>query len=145
MQLNLTEKQYATLVKLVYLGNWLANSHRTPDEELAEFSRVEDLVYAASAGCPGMEGIERYEDGSYGPTAAFEDAILPLIDDYDDGCFWSELSYRLACRDLCETVGEDAAKAMVSEERSDLIAGYEERYMREFVDHGLDNLRLVKI
>ncbi len=41
MQIKLNEKQYKTLLKLMYLGEWMINSHKTKDDE--EFKEIDDL------------------------------------------------------------------------------------------------------
>lgn len=146
MRIDLSEDQYRTLIKLAFLGNWLANAWRTSDREyLHEYEEVEQLIYA-QAGALGEEmGLKRSEDGEYFPLDRLEEVLLPLIEAYDDDCFWTNLVERLAQRDLEEMLGAEGIKRMPSEERDDAFCRFAEKYGREFDEFGLDNLRLVKI
>ncbi|MCX6568118.1 MAG: hypothetical protein NT147_03590 [Candidatus Aminicenantes bacterium] len=47
MNIPLTKEQLATLIKLVYLGNRMANDWRT-DDVIEEYDEIESLVLAAA-------------------------------------------------------------------------------------------------
>ena len=44
IKLELSREEYRNLLKLVYLGHWVANSHR--DEPVAELDEAENLIYS---------------------------------------------------------------------------------------------------
>ena len=145
MQLNLTPKQYAILIKLVYLGNLVVNSRLSPDERLPEFGEVEKLVYTQAGGLAEEMGLRRDETGRLLLSASLEEELTQIIDDYEEECFWDQLSQRLAYRDLLEELGEEALEKMPPRERAEALYRREERYDREFEESGLEDLRLIKI
>ncbi len=146
IQINFTPEQYKTLVKLVYLGNWLANANNDAGNINEEFQELEKFVYAqaALAGISADTGLVP-DDGEYFPSKELEDDLQQLVDEYEDSAFWDNLASRLAYRDLIEEFGERAVEEMGPERRVAALGRHEERYNQEFEEFGLDNLRLVKI
>jgi len=49
INLNLTAAEFENLVKLVYMGNWVANATREPGEEIKKFAVVEQAVLKCAA------------------------------------------------------------------------------------------------
>ena len=45
MDIPFTKEQYHELLKIAYLGGWLANSRKTEDE-LNDISRIEQHIYS---------------------------------------------------------------------------------------------------
>lgn len=45
MKIELTKQQYETLLELMYLGNWMANSHRTTDL-ISRYEEMEQLIHS---------------------------------------------------------------------------------------------------
>ena len=43
--IGLTRKQFKALLKVVYLGNWVANAYRTEDMQ-KEYERIEDYIFS---------------------------------------------------------------------------------------------------
>lgn len=70
--------------------------------------------------------------------------IYDKIQQYEKLTFWHELPYRLAERDLEETLNEDDLMAMSIEEELDMEMNIQKKYEQEFRENGLQNLRLVK-
>ena len=67
----------------------------------------------------------------------YQDHIL----DYDDHIFWDELAERLALRDLARQQGVDE-EHLAPDEDVRALRLLEERYQREFEDHGLDQIEI---
>ncbi|TSC74095.1 MAG: hypothetical protein G01um101433_1108, partial [Parcubacteria group bacterium Gr01-1014_33] len=96
--IELTRKQYAALLKAVYLGNWIANAYRDggPLDPLAE--EYEEILHFVFSQAPRF-GLEKYasrEPGTgdaYHPTRLFEEGtdVRKILDAYDDVMFWDEL------------------------------------------------------
>jgi hypothetical protein len=142
MNIELTKEQLETLVKLVYLGNWMANSWRTEDVK-EEFDEIESLVLAEGA----KNGLEDYvefdeEDRKAFPSAELEEKMGEMIDFYNDNTFWDQLIYRMADRDYARKYGEDALDDLTSEKGMEREKPLIEKYEKEFNEHGLDRLEV---
>ena len=70
MTLELDKKQYENLLKLVSLGNAMANSYR--EETIEEFQGIFDLLYSKAEEAGLGEIVEKDEEGSFFPTEDFE-------------------------------------------------------------------------
>ncbi len=134
MNLELSEDQFMTLMELVYLGGWMANANRAPEEEISRFEEMEDQIYAI-AGEAGMTRDVCLDEHIHGylPSQEFEKRLDAYIAEYDEATFKEELAYRLAHRDLLEAYGSAA------ETLPDPLL---ERYRAEISAHGVDRLRL---
>ncbi|MCU6713290.1 hypothetical protein M6D81_31850 [Paenibacillus sp. J5C_2022] len=140
MKLELSEAQYRALTKLVFLGNWIANSTKLKDEQNLEMEELEQLIYSYSYEFEMNDLIEFDEKfNEYFPTRKFEEQLENFIDDYDNFNFWQELSSRLARRDLINEIGPVSKLTDRHKEREFEI---EETYENEFEKNGLKNLVL---
>lgn len=146
MQIELTKKQYEQLLKLVYLGNWMANAHRAGSEEIKDFSILESYIFSYAKGV----GLEKYVDDEpiggmkYFPTADFEELVDGLKDEYDEDTFWDELSDRLGERDFFRKYGEEKIKKMSRDERFYKLYECIDEYGDEFFKHGLERIEIKK-
>ena len=120
MKIAFTKKQFENLLKMVYLGNWMANAHRTDDT----IEKYEDLEYyifsfAKDFGFKEYADDEKVGDGKFYPTCVFEEEtdINKLHDEYDNDTFWNEIVDRLAERDFVRKYGIDKIQKMSREER----------------------------
>ncbi len=139
-----TQRQYELLLKLVYLGNWMVNSHRPPEEEETEYKDLAEFLYS-SAKEFGLENLVAREGKSIGPSQELEeDAELNgFMDDYNENCFWGELSDRLASRDAIRSCGEVAFEEMDPVEKFNLVCAFEEGYQEYFDKHGLEKVSCI--
>ena len=144
MELKLSKRQYETLLRLVYLGNAVANDYRTDDID-AETDELESYVFgkAHDAGLGKYAEFDEAEGRTY-PTQAAEEAWNPDLDDYRNDVFWDELEYRLADRDLNERYGEGYDKTMEMAEIERLENELVEKYYQEFAKNGVTNLIVVR-
>ena len=60
MEIKLTKDQYAQLMRLVYLGNWVVNGFHTDDID-EESDALEDYVYSKARDF-GLEKITYYDE-----------------------------------------------------------------------------------
>jgi len=144
VKIDFTKDQYEDLVKLVYLGVWIINSHRT-DDIVEKYEELEQYLLSFS----GDSGTERFvefdaEHDSFFPSGAFEEDedIERYREEYDEYTFWDELIYRLARRDLIRTYGEAAVFTMTADELIDKEQPFIEKYEDEFEKNGIDNLEV---
>ncbi|TAK56909.1 MAG: hypothetical protein EPO24_10490 [Bacteroidetes bacterium] len=141
--ITLTPQQYKNLVKTMYLGEWLINSWRMPDDTEKEIEAVEQVVYK-HAGEAGLSDWIEYDDTLHlsFPTLDMEEELMPYIDDYNEENFWDDLLENLANRDFLWTYGEEKILAMTNEERLTLSSPFHERYHNEFTEHGIERLHI---
>lgn len=146
MKINLTKNDYRTLLDLLYLGNWILQSHDVDqDPQKAKYLTLEQKFLALAAEF-GFGHLVEYDEElkEYFPTKAFEDKsmVMPAIYAYDNDTFWEELGDRLALRDLIRQEGEDRVQAMELKERFEKLAPFLEKYHEEFEQHGLDRISI---
>ena len=143
MNIELTKEQLESLVKLVYLGSWVANSWRTEEELPEDLVEVETIVLTAAA----RNGLGDYVDideveGTVFPSAELDEKMNETIDSYNDHTFWDEIIYRMAERDLIRLHGEDVLDELDTEGGRIKERPFLEKYEKEFYDNGLDRLEI---
>lgn len=145
MTIELTPAQYNSLLKLVYLGEWMANGIRT-EEERDERSHQAAQHFYSYAQEAGMEDRVEYDKGllQYLPTQQLDEDpdVARFREEYDAEIFWDELIERLAMRDFMSMYGDQQWLGSSVPETNDLQSGFIERYAAEFEKHGVDNLVL---
>lgn len=147
MKIDLTKKQFEDLMKLVYLGNWMANAIRT-DDRIKKYEDLQSHVfsYAKDLGFDEYVDDEDSNDGVFYPTRFFEEdtEVDQLRTEYDEDAFWSELPNRLGERDFYKKYTEKELKKMSREEyflkMQECIIKWEE----ELEKNGIDRLGIVK-
>lgn len=147
VEIKLEKDDFDRLIKLVFLGNWLANLYREPAERLKEFDTLEQQLYSTAK----ENGFEHYfkSDGASKQLMPSEDFVLKtnllkLIDDYNEETFWNELAHRLAVRDLLQKYSEDDLDKMSTEEYQKNRQPFCDKYFNEFETNGLENLVISK-
>lgn len=148
MRIEFTKDQLKQLLQLSYLGNWLANAHRTGEKDDPRVGKFDKLLsvllsYAPDAGVP--QWVDE-KGRTPKPAQTLEDnaEIVQLIEEYDDDAFWEELSLRLAHRDFERLYGICPDEVTLDAEMEEVLHELEERYEREFEAHGLDRLEAMK-
>lgn len=147
MSMELTKEQFLSLLKAVYLGNWLANAHRDggpEDAREAEYSEIEHLVFsfAERFGFGRYAENEATERGEFYPTRAFEDetGVDELIAEYDEETFWDELPERLGLRDFHRRYSEEEIERMSGDERFERIGECVGAWLDEIDENGIMRL-----
>jgi hypothetical protein len=142
-KIELTSDQYKNLLRLVYLGHWMSNSHR--DDPIVELDAAENLLYsfASEFGCESFVDCDTKFNRFY-PSFEFETEMDPYIQEYDDYTFWDELAWHMADRDFEKKYDAAQTLVMTTEEilrEKDTIV---EKYYTEFDQNGVDNLVIKK-
>ncbi|MDA8099876.1 MAG: hypothetical protein M0042_09635 [Nitrospiraceae bacterium] len=149
MKIELSKTEFRDLLDLLYIADWVLTAHHDEDEPdneryLALLQKVYGLAEREGFGAL----VERSSDGTrLFPTAELEEhsEASSRIDAFTDSSFWDELMYRLAERDAANQAGGwDQLRAMSAEERAKIEEPIEERYVKEFTEHGLDNIAVVE-
>ena len=133
MQIELSKKEFRSLLDLVYIGNWVLNSTRGNDR----FQVYDDLETKLFSLCRtnGMKVLVEEWEGVDVPSRAYADGgIHEAIAFYEDNVFYEILAEELSRRDM------DYAE--ITDENYEEIMGRMNRYMDEFQLSGLDHLKL---
>ena len=143
MTLDLDKKQYENLIKLVSLGNWMANSHR--EEPLEDFENLlQTILTQAPAADLGALVEKDEETGLTFPSEDLETILGSFVEEYDQDYFWDELVEYLVERDLHEQFGDDEIESMSEQDFLENERKLAEKYLAEFEESGIDNLYLKK-
>ena len=133
MQIELSKKEFRSLLDLVYIGNWVLNSTRGNDR----FQVYDDLETKLFSLCRtnGMNVLVKEWEGVDVPSRAYTDGgIHEAIAFYEDNVFYEILAEELSRRDM------DYAE--ITDENYEEIMGRMNRYMDEFQLSGLEHLKL---
>jgi len=146
MTLNFTKQELLHLLVLAQIGDWVKHSDYEGDpkdnEELQLDKKVLQKVLSAAFKAKFMGLVEfDMKDKEYVETRELEDMFMPFIDDFSEGEFWSQLSDRLAQRDMVLKYGEKAMREMDPAKRAmenyDIAMGYEDIFEKD----GLMNMQ----
>jgi hypothetical protein len=143
MKIELNKIQYRKLIELLFLGDWLTNSHRTGakgDEVKTDYKELEQYILSFAKEFQSGHVVME-EAGEYFTTMKFEENLMPIIEEYDEYTFWEQLSERLAERDLSKEIGK---VKKLKEEHIERKYEIEETYQEEFEKNGLKNIGLKK-
>lgn len=144
MEIKLSQQQWETLIKAVYLGDWMVNAIRVPGSHVPEFEELEQFLLSLAH----KSGL--YEVVEFDPTLSqfyvkeeYHEKLQPFIDEYDDEVFWDGLVDRLADRDFSETYG-DSVKRMDQNVRLERLWAFVDKYEAEVAsEHGVDRVRVI--
>lgn len=142
MDIKFSKEQYEALIKLVYLGEWVANSART-DDVITDFDEL--LCYVLSqAKEAGHDIYVQYDDKlkKYFPSQKLEEDLDSFIEEYNTWNFWEDLVYRMAERDLVGKYGREAVTKMSFEQRMEKEQPFLDKYYEEFEKNGIENLKM---
>jgi hypothetical protein len=138
MKLEMTKNQFKTLIELVYLGNWLANSHRE-EGEIKKYNDLEKEIFSMTK----KFGLSQFTDEEGYPTADFEDTVGELIEEYDEDTFWVELVDRMARRDFFRKYSKKQLKQMNPDQQFEELYKITAKYEEIFEKNGLDALTIL--
>lgn len=144
MEIDFTEKQYAWLLKVLYLGTWMTDAFNT--ESSNESDDLEQYVLSFAKDF-GLKDHIAYDENlkAYSYTGEFEKSsgVRQVINEYDENVFWYELVHRMAKRDFMRAHGAGTIGKMSIEERF----GHEEEYIKwyeeEFGTNSIENLAVI--
>ena len=146
MNINFTKKQYESLIKICYLGNWIANSMRDDskkDPSIKEYEKIEQYVYSFAKDF-GLEELIDEDEGVYYPTVEMEEntQVDGLIEEYDDRTFWEKLKSELAKKLIRGKYTKKQILKMSNSKRVTEILGIEDDLDKEFSKFGVERLVL---
>ena len=133
MQIELTSKEFRTLLDMVYIGTWVLNSTRGEDR-FQIYDDMESKLFALARE-NGMKVLAQDWEDTVVPSKAYaEGGIHEAIAYYEDNVVYQILAEELSRRDMNypEITDENYAE----------IVGRMDRYMSEFEISGVDHLIL---
>jgi hypothetical protein len=141
VKLNLEQEQFRSLLEIVYLGNWMINSIRTP--AIAEYAELSEMFFAAAKNFE-LDELARHlpKSDTWHASQAMHDSVEHFVSEYEDEVFWTELVDSLATRDLDRMLGEDTVDDLDDDEYDLKRRKFEKKYWDEFTENGVDNLFL---
>ena len=85
MDISFTKNQYQTLLQLLYLGEWVADSSKIKEDKLYKESDTLEQHIFSFASHFGLEDWIEYDQQlkKYVPTLTMEEKFHPLIDKYN--------------------------------------------------------------
>ncbi|TGN10598.1 hypothetical protein [Leptospira ilyithenensis] len=150
MNLELSLEQYETLLKLVYMGDWVISTlqakERAEDDSDndSRFAEVVRHVFnqAESIGLGNIVQIDQNNGEPY-LTREFEEesGLVDILEDYEDEVFWQALIERLAHRDFLRHFGESSISEMAIEERIEKETPFHDKWANEFHENGIESLK----
>lgn len=146
MKINFTKKQYDNLLKLCYIGNWMANAQRTGAKDDPIVEKYEELNYYLKSLAPefGLENLVQLDKkiNKYFFTRDFEEAedTHGLIDEYDENSFWDDLIDHLVDRDFAKIYSQKEREKMSLKEFMNKRQLFGEKWNKEIYDHGIMRL-----
>lgn len=138
MELQLTNEQYARLIKLIYLGDWMLNSFRF--DRIEDYDELSQLIFSQAKNCGHESYFEEDENHLFFPTGEFDEEMSHYINEYNDFNLFNDLMHALAHRDVINDLGEKKLEAMDHDQYLEKEAPYLEKYAEEFEKNGIDNL-----
>lgn len=133
MQIELSKKEFRSLLDLVYIGNWVLNSTRGNDR-FQVYDNLESKLFSLCRD-NGMKVLVEEWEGMDVPSRAYADGgIHEAIAFYEDNVFYEILAEELSRRDM------DYAE--ITDDNYEEIMGRMNRYMDEFQLSGLEHLKL---
>jgi len=144
MKINITKKEYRTLLEMIEIAHYVLFGHKTEeDPETNKFRELEQkfLSYAKDMGAKHLV-TRNAKAGKYFITKEFEDksAYMNYIDEYNNETFWDELAERLALRDLLRQEGEDKVREMSLTDRFQKVEAIRGKYFNEFHKNGINSI-----
>jgi len=137
VNLELSPDQYKELLKLAYVGDWVID-----EPENIVLNELVQTIFS-KAGEAGLKKMVEFDKDLeiFTPSLDFDEEVIGIVDDYEEECFWDHLIYRLADRDVEKKLGKKGEK-MSMEEKLELIDPASEKYIKEFEENGLDNVKV---
>ena len=142
MEISLSRQQFETLLRVVYLGDWMVNAIRVAGSYIPEFEDLEQFLLSLGHRS-GFDDVVEFEPvlSQFFLKDEVYEKLQPYIDEYDDEAFWDGLVDRLAERDFEETYG-DAEQRMDQKERFEKLSAFVDKYEAEIEQHGMERLRI---
>lgn len=145
MKINLTKKQYESLAKAVYLGNWMANANRIgqpEDPNLKDYEEISDYIFSLAQEFGFTKDFEHdleCSECNHGNTE-----LDDIREEYDRETFWDELCEILGERDFLRKFSKEEIEKMSQEEYFMKFQECVIFYEQEVGEYGVERLDILK-
>jgi hypothetical protein len=144
MKINFTKQEYRLLVTMLEIADWVMTANDIGEnEEVKPYNELRKKILSYFKEM-GMDDCYKYDkaDDDYYETGEYEDnsESTRFIEKYNEEFFWQELIGKLADRDFHQKHGD---KKVDMETRFSDITDFEEIYVNEITQNGLENLVIV--
>lgn len=146
MKIAFTKKQYESLVKLAYLGNWIANAARDgspTDPHIEKFEEIVRYIFSFAKDF-GLEKYVEYNKGmaEHFGTRALEDELHEYIEYYNDDNFWDQLFHTMYKKDFTRKYTEEQIEKMPLRELFEKEQPFRDRWDEELNEYGVERLEI---
>ena len=146
MQIDFSKEEYSTFLEILEIAHWVLFAHRTDEpQDRKRHKDFEQKIYSYVEAL-GFGDLITYDEEleSYFPTREHDEnsPARTFIDEFENETFWSELIERLAEMEMLRTLGEKKVLKMTPEERFRANYDFEQKYEKEFEEHGIERLRI---
>lgn len=138
--MKLTKEQYETLVKMLYVANWMIEEDESTDAN-SPYLALEQHVLSQAKDYDMADDVEYDEESrSYSLNEEYVEGtdVFEIIENYDDALVFSRLAGHFASIDA-QKAGK-MSEAELEEKESEIA----EEYFDLFADKGLDCLSVKK-
>ncbi|MEX1012642.1 MAG: hypothetical protein WD595_05465 [Waddliaceae bacterium] len=143
MQIQFTNEQYKSLVKAVYLGNWMVNANLDEENRETEYEELLDYLLSQADAFDAKDLVEQdSESNSLVLTEEVEELIESYKENYDQAAFWDSLIERLSFKELTEIHGIEGLQKMEGQEIFELMEKMADKYSTLLEEKGLDALHV---
>lgn len=143
MHLDLNREQYAALLELLFLGEWVVNGVRAPNDFVEKYPELSSYIMskAQSFGCTDMVEVC---DGNYLLSDQNDhEQLSEYIDYYNEHQLGEELLDQLVDRDMKEKFSAAEQSKMSEQELIAIQSDLRETYEKELEKNGLKNFRFL--
>ncbi len=141
--IELTNDQYKTLVKLIFYGEWLLNANKAGAKEMDKTAEeLCDYIYSKKATFNLQDWFKELAYGEELKEAKIK-SFLKKIFDYNEETFWFYLTDKLASRDALIEYLKQGKTTPTFEEIEILKYDYTEKYETTFAENDINLLFLI--
>lgn len=144
-KISFTKEQFESLLKLVYLGEWMINANRV-DDRIKKYEDLQDYIfsYAKQFGLDEFVDDEEAKKGKFFPTRKFEEEtdVQKFIKEYDEETFWDEIVDRLGERDFYRHYAKDEIQKMSQDERFEKAYEFIDKWGEKINRNGIEGLEI---
>lgn len=148
MNIDISKKEYITLLEILRLAGWVLHSHRTKiPKKQKKYIDFEQKIFSHAKDMEFEELVEYAESqDKYFTTRKFEETgpVTKYIEEFQNEVFWEEIVERLVEQDLIRQEGVIRYFGMTDEKRFKKEDPLREKYATEFEANGLSNLTINK-
>lgn len=140
------KKQYEALVRVLQIAGSVYDilSDMVDERYDAPADEVEDLTswILAKAGEFGMANIVEIFEGKNVLKDSVMDRYADDLTEYEEWAFWDVFAHKLADREMARRYKKDGAPRLNLEKLLNIHIELEEKYEKEFDEHGLDHVEI---